>query len=491
MIWLSIIVSLLMFTQVANASHFKGGNISWKVISGDTTEITVTSVWRTEHSVPSLQSATGVQLTELSSQVVSVSNGFYTRVTKYQGIVPNNGNEHEVFFSGCCRVSNLSNTGTSGNFRVFSKINLNNGNQYSPISTVASIVKIPINNNAATFNIPASDLDGDNLTYRLATLAELGKDQPVGVSVSNNGLVTVNTTLSNYEINQLYVMGVIISDGSSEVLIDFQLEITGTSIPPDFNYISTPLNGHEFTITSGDSLHFDVEVSDSDGSISNLFISGNPIGSHFTSIPTGLDSVAKSTFSWKPTHSDEGSYIINFIGEDNVGIQTTTSITIIVSDNIVEDCTSSTKRNGYKNGFEWIHSVELGHDIHNVSSKTQESYMEFTEQELHVDTNEIVSVVLTPGYTSREYTEYWCIWIDWNNDGDFGDSDEEVFRTKGKGPVTGQFTIPNHVSGEVKIKVAMGWNNYPPYCGNYINGEIEIYTLSVNQASHSGGGHTH
>ncbi|MGB0871455.1 MAG: GEVED domain-containing protein [Flavobacteriales bacterium] len=477
---ITFITIFLGFENKAFSSHFKGGNMTWEVVNGDTVKITITSVWA-HHLVSSPNpSSITVQLTELTNNELPQSGDFVTRIQTYQGIVPNDGNTHRVSYSSCCRVGGLSNPGGGNNFTIYTDINLSNSNSHSPISTVPNIVKVPINDPAATFQVPASDLDGDVLTYRMATPSEINGNQPIGMSISNSGLVTVNTTLPDYQVNQLYYAAVVISDGVSEVLIDFQLEITAYSAPPVFDYSITPANNHQYTITSGDTLRFDIQAYDTDGNMKSLVLTGNPVGSQFSPLHTTEDSIIRAQFLWVPTAHDDGLNVINFVAEDSVGTQSTSSVSILVSSNIVEDCTSQVKRNGKNNGFEWIQSVEIGDDIHNNSGKGEQPVMEYSSEKLHATPSEEIEIALTPGYTSREYTEYWRIWIDWNNDGDFGDSDEFLFEGKGKGEVTGHFEIPSDViNGEYKIKVAMSWKEYAPYCGNFESGEIEYYSIEI------------
>jgi len=139
--------------------------------------------------------------------------------------------------------------------------------------------------------------------------------------------------------------------------------------------------------------------------------------------------------------------------------------------------------NSTRNTFEWINRVELGGDIDNTSGKNNPRYQDFTGQLLTVDTSDIVSVALTPGYRRRVYREYWRIWVDWNFDGDFDDLGEKVFEKNGKNVQTGSFVVPVYVSSStLRMRVAMRWRRYPPSCGSYANGEIDDYSIKVNGA---------
>ena len=146
---------------------------------------------------------------------------------------------------------------------------------------------------------------------------------------------------------------------------------------------------------------------------------------------------------------------------------------------IINYCESRSTRNR----FEWIKQVELETDINNLSNADAGGYGDYTDQLLTVDTGDVVSVTLTPGYRRRAYEEFWRIWADWNYDGDFNDPGEKVFEQKGKNVRTGTFTIPVNVNAnELGLRVSMRWKSYAAPCGSYRNGEVEDYRILVNGA---------
>ena len=146
---------------------------------------------------------------------------------------------------------------------------------------------------------------------------------------------------------------------------------------------------------------------------------------------------------------------------------------------IINYCASRSTRNR----FEWIKQVELEDDIDNLSNKDAGGFGDYSDQLLTVDTNDVVSVTLTPGYRRRVYQEYWRIWADWNYDGDFNDPGEKVFEQSGKNVRTGTFTVPKDVDPhELGLRISMRWKRYAPSCGNFRNGEVEDYKILVNGA---------
>ena len=142
---------------------------------------------------------------------------------------------------------------------------------------------------------------------------------------------------------------------------------------------------------------------------------------------TWLDGVTYTSSIYGPTHT-----VTNIHGCDSI---LTLDLTII------NYCASRSTRNR----FEWIKNVKMEDDIDNLSNADGSGYGDYTDQILVVDTNDVVTVELTPGYRRRIYEEFWRIWVDWNFDGDFNDPGEKVFEQKGKNVRTGSFTIPTNV----------------------------------------------
>ena len=135
-------------------------------------------------------------------------------------------------------------------------------------------------------------------------------------------------------------------------------------------------------------------------------------------------------------------------------------------------CTSS----GNTNNYEWIAGVHIG-TLNNTSGAS--GYTDFTNKTLSVSTNESISVSLTPGFSGGSYTENWRIWIDYNRDGDFEDSGEEVYSNSGSSSVSGSFTVPSSATGITNMRVSMSYGSAPPCCGTFSYGEVEDYTVIV------------
>jgi len=142
-------------------------------------------------------------------------------------------------------------------------------------------------------------------------------------------------------------------------------------------------------------------------------------------------------------------------------------------------CTSS----GSNTSYEWIAGVHIG-SLNNTSGAS--GYSDFTAQTLNASGNDSISVSLTPGFSGSSYTENWKIWIDYNLDGDFEDSGEEVLSKSGSSSVSGSFTVPGSATGTTRMRVSMSYGSAPPCCGTFSYGEVEDYTINI-----SGGAQTY
>jgi PKD repeat protein/C-terminal processing protease CtpA/Prc len=136
-------------------------------------------------------------------------------------------------------------------------------------------------------------------------------------------------------------------------------------------------------------------------------------------------------------------------------------------------CTSS----GCNSSTEWIQKIVLGTYVNNSGSDI--GYGDFTDTPLEIENGQTYSLSVTPGFSGRSRREYCRVWIDYNMDGDFSDSGEQVFAANGiKGPASGNISIPAGITGETRMRVSLKYNATPTSCENFAYGEVEDYTLN-------------
>ena len=150
---------------------------------------------------------------------------------------------------------------------------------------------------------------------------------------------------------------------------------------------------------------------------------------------------------------------------------------------------------GTRTQFEWIESVIL-EDISNISGDnggyedfTANLFSGFTTNLVRGDTPELS---LDKGFNGGPYTESVSVWIDYNKNGVFTDSGEQVIRLAANtADVTNEpfiNAIPASANlGNTRMRVAMRYfNNTTSFnddpCAQFGDGEVEDYTVTIISA---------
>uniref|UniRef100_UPI00111EC962 putative Ig domain-containing protein n=1 Tax=Flavicella sediminum TaxID=2585141 RepID=UPI00111EC962 len=330
-----VLLGFFLVTSVAFASHFRYGDISYRVDGNDPTGRTIifkaNTGWRCCPGV--YLQFTGDSYGSIGSvpqNLTGNANGaeYYSGEISYT--FPADGS-YKVYYSGGAKIGGLSNN-ANGSWYVYTTVNVGSGNN-SPVTSVPAIVNVQVGLPTATFAIPVADPDGDSVTYRLATTADgWNGTQPSGLSI-NPTTGQINWSTQNTSIGQLWNTAVVIRDSKgSEILVDFIMQITQQSNPPEFDYNSTPANGFAYQSAPGQTISFPLNAFDTDpGSTVSMFAAGLPIGASVSPAFGAAANPISHVFTWTPTPSQFGQFLINFTAQDNNGVQVATSVSINVS----------------------------------------------------------------------------------------------------------------------------------------------------------------
>ncbi|WP_442264813.1 S8 family serine peptidase [Tenacibaculum sp. ZS6-P6] len=259
----------------------------------------------------------------------------------------------------------------------------------------------------------------------------------------------------------------------SDVAID-DLELTAVNAGSDTQAPSAPSNVQASSITQTTAT-----VSWS-ASTDNVGVTAYEVFQGSTSLGTVTGTSANLTGLTADT-----SYTISVRAQDaagNVSNAGTVTFTTLSDNPTPTYCTSS----GSRTQYEWIDKVAIG-GINNVTGAGS-GYSDFTDQVGTLVRGTTNSIVISAGFSGSSYTEFWGVWIDFNRNGTFEDS-ERV--TSGSSSSSGDLTdstviVPaDAVLGNTRMRVSMKYNSNQTACENFGDGEVEDYTINIVASSTS------
>ncbi len=135
---------------------------------------------------------------------------------------------------------------------------------------------------------------------------------------------------------------------------------------------------------------------------------------------------------------------------------------------------------------EWIANVSV--ETLDNTSGSDDGYGDFTGLSTDLMTYEAYNISLTPGYAGFSFPEWFVVFLDFNQDGDFNDPGEEAFNAGGTTTqqVDGTIIIPGDAAiGLTRMRVVMRWNAEPngSCVENFNFGEVEDYCLNIMEGT--------
>jgi PKD repeat protein len=184
------------------------------------------------------------------------------------------------------------------------------------------------------------------------------------------------------------------------------------------------------------------------------------------------------------------TFVVKFQQYDNYAITTDgmafddISVTSGGSGGDTDPPTGYCASSGNNSSYEWIDLVQLG-TINNTSGNDG-GYADYTSQETDLINGTQYTINFSCGFSSSSYTEFWHVFIDYNRDGDFNDSGEEVVTgsSSSSGTLSGTFTVPSSTSeGYARMRVSMKWDAAAGPCENFSYGEVEDYLVYLTPSA--------
>jgi endonuclease I/chitodextrinase len=133
---------------------------------------------------------------------------------------------------------------------------------------------------------------------------------------------------------------------------------------------------------------------------------------------------------------------------------------------------------GNNANFEYIDNIVIG-GISNTTN-ANDGYGDFTSQtgNLSYGNN---TIIVSAGFSSSSYTEFWKVWIDFNKNGIFENNEEVVSGSSSSaGNLSYNISIPTTaLTGKTRMRVSMKWNSAPTACEAFSYGEVEDYSVNI------------
>lgn len=253
--------------------------------------------------------------------------------------------------------------------------------------------------------------------------------------------------------------GAIITGNTSQAYPDQEAFTCGTTIEAPGLWYTFTGNGQNTIISTCTQSGYDVKMNAYSGNCTSL------------TCVSGIDDFCgTASYLSFPTVSGTTYYILIQGWDGQVGSFT---LTRECYDGIFY-CQSS----GLYTNFEWIKTFSFAGF---TKSSGRASYNDFTDDTITIARGGSYSLQISPMFGQSPRNEYYRMWADYNHDGDFSDSGEQIFST---GPstttVNGTIAIPITAStGPTRLRVSMRNNQLPASCNSFTYGEVEDYTLDI------------
>ncbi|EZH75129.1 hypothetical protein ATO12_10415 [Aquimarina atlantica] len=223
-----------------------------------------------------------------------------------------------------------------------------------------------------------------------------------------------------------------------------------------------------------------------------------------TSATINWTSVANATYDLRYRQTGTSSWITNAVNgtsntitglsantsyeaqvrskcQDGTSSNYSSSVNFTTTDVQVNYCNS----NGNSVSDEYISNVSIG-SINNTSGASSGGYADHTSISTNLAKGTSHTITITPTWSSTVYSEGYSVWIDFNQDGDFEDSGEQVWSQNATRttPVSGTFSIPSSAAAvSTRMRVSMKYNSIPAPCESFPYGEVEDYTVTITEGS--------
>lgn len=174
---------------------------------------------------------------------------------------------------------------------------------------------------------------------------------------------------------------------------------------------------------------------------------------------------------------DLGTHLVTLTISDESGSLYTCESSVTIEDPNGHCNPSLCPIQGENTSYEWIERV-VSYEVDNTSGDNG-GYADYTNMVSEVSPGTTLKLLLEPGYNNSTYKEYWSIWVDLNENGNF-EEDEWLYSKRAKNSFYAWVPIPVSTEPGLKtMRIIMSFQDYENPCGNFDYGEAEDYTINV------------
>ena len=372
---------LLFFPASLSAGHFRYGTISWELVDDDTITLKMQNGWTASHSCCSGSSVGGTKddyqtINWGDSTNTLVDFKFISKDTDANNMITNMGDSSSGWVTGVTHdfengsyvtywgssarqtVMNNGSNGTAWRNETMIRIGGDYIGNVSPVSAVPPIVNVQ-DNTSFTYQVSATDANGDNLNYRWGYIREFfttngsGDDtvftMPTGMTLSSSGLIEwdirdsitcagcTNDDAVDDNTNKLWVAVIMVEDrldngtAKSYIPIDFFFQVTSADNDAP---IIIGLPNTTQTVSSGSTKIITLTSTDDSG-VAPTFTVLNPPSddsSIWSTSSATSGGTTTYTMNFTPNSSMEGSsYVVNIRSTDAANMTKDQSVSYQVS----------------------------------------------------------------------------------------------------------------------------------------------------------------
>lgn len=135
--------------------------------------------------------------------------------------------------------------------------------------------------------------------------------------------------------------------------------------------------------------------------------------------------------------------------------------------------------NGVSSNFEWIEEIKIGNSIYTTGDNA--GWLQSTNLLHGFYPGQTYSSTITAGYAGSVFTERFTLWVDYNQNGIFEDTEKLIDDISSSNSVTANISVPlSSVYGVTKLRVGMLYGDEPVACpSGAFTGEYEDHCVYI------------